>query len=183
MNYTKHQIKRIRDLNDNYFEVVFAKKGLNFVPGSAVTLYNGPDFPVFIASGIQEPWIRLILNRDLFSPYFPRRLRSLKLNLEIPNLLNGLMIEETPSFVFDSNTIGAFFSWASTNAGKKCKVCYLGEDRVQEDWIKSYHTVVKPSNVSSMRKNSNLYVTGNRDLYETRGKKVLKDSKRSFILE
>ena len=183
MKYTKHQIKRIKDLNDNYFEVVFAKKGLNFVPGSAVTLYNGPDLPIFIASGIQEPWIRLILNRDLFSPYFQPGTSSLKLNLEIPNLLSGLMLEESPSFVFDSNTIGAFFSWASTNAGKKCKVCYLGEDRVQEDWIKSYHTVVKPSNISSLRNKGNVYVTGNRDLYETRAKKVLRDSKRSFILE
>ena len=183
MKYTKHQIKRIRDLNDKYFEVVFAKKGLTFVAGSAVTLYNGPDMPIFIASGIQEPWIRLILNRDLFSPYFQPGTRAIKLNLEIPNLLSGLMLEETPSFVFDSNTIGAFFSWASTNAGKKCKVCYLGDDKVQEEWINSYHTVIKKSNISSMRKYGSLYVTGNGDLYETQAKKVLKDSKRSFILE
>jgi len=183
MNYTKHQIKRIRDLNDKYFEVVFAKRSLNFVPGSAVTLYNGPDLPIFIASGIQEPWIRLILNRDLFSPYFKPGTSSIKLNLEIPNLLPGLMAEESPNFVLDSNTIGAFFSWASTNAGKKCKVCYLGDDKVQPEWIRSFHTLVKPSDVSSMRKHGNLYVTGNRNLFETRAKKVLGASKRSFVLE
>ena len=182
MKYSKHQIKRIRDLNDNYFEVVFNKRGLNFVPGCCVSLYKGPDFPIFIASGIQEPWVRLILNRDLFSPNFLPGTKSIKLNLEIENKLSTLMSEEHPNFVFDTQTIGAFFSWASTNAGVKCKVCYMGEDKIQEDWIAASHTVVKPSDVLRLKKAGNLYITGNRDLFGHRGQKIIPACKGSFIV-
>jgi hypothetical protein len=181
--YTKHQIRRIRDLNENFFEVVFNKESLNFVPGSTVTLYKGADFPIFIASGIQEPWLRIILRKDLFSPNFIPGTTNLKLNVEIDNKLPNLVSEEKPSFVFDTQTIGAFFSWASTNAGKKCNVCYVGDNKIQEGWIKTYHKMVKPSDIRKMLKYDGLYVTGNRDLYEGRAKKVLDQACGSFILE
>lgn len=182
MNYTKHQIKRIRDLNDNYFEVVFAKQGLKFAAGSTVTLYKGPEFPIFIASGIQEPWLRLILNRDLFSPYFKPGTSSIKLNLEIENKLPSLMAEEKPAFVFDTQTIGAFFSWSSSNAGKKCKVCYVGEDKIQEDWIGSSHSVVKAPDSLKMKKCDSLYITGHRDLFEGKRRKLLNVAKGSLLI-
>lgn len=183
MNYTKHQLKRIRDLNENYFEVVFNKRGLNFVPGTTVTLYKGPDFPVFIASGIQEPWLRLIVNRDLFSPYFKPGSTSIKLNLELENKLPTLMSEEQPNFVFDTQTIGAFFSWTSTHAGHKCKVCYLGGDKISEDWINMSHHIVKPSDVLGLRKAGNLYITGDRDLFEdSRASKLVPLCKGSMLI-
>ena len=182
MKYTKHQIKRIRDLNDKYFEVVFGKEGLKFESGAAVKIYNGPDLPVFIASGIQEPWLRLILNRDLFSPYFLPGSSSIKLSLEIENKLPTLMAEEKPAFVFDTQTIGAFFSWSSSNAGVKCKVCYVGDDKIQEDWISSSHTVIKPTDALKMKKCNSLYVTGDRDLFEGRRRKLLDVAKGSLLI-
>lgn len=179
MKYTKHQVKRNRDLNDKYFEVVFQRDTLNFVPGSSVTLYNGPDYPVFIASGIQECWIRLIMNREIFSKLLPGS-RTIKLNLEIKNKLPSLMAEKKPSFVFDTETIGAFFSWASTYPGVKCKVLYLGSNKIQEDWIKANHKIV--NNVSKMKRLKELYVTGNRENFTGRAAKLLNTCKEKYII-
>lgn len=182
MNYTKHQVKRIKDLNDKYFEVVFSKDALQYVPGSTVKLYNGPDYPVFIASGIQEPWVRLILNRDLFSLNFKPHTLSIRLSLEIDNKLPTLMNEKKPSFVFDSETIGAFFSWVSTYPEVKCKVCYIGDNKLQENWINANHTTVKMSDVLKMKKENSLYVTGYRDSFEGKSKRLINNCKSSFII-
>ena len=100
--YTKHNIKRIRDLNEKYFEVVIGKESLNFLPGSAVRLYNDGDEPLFIASGIQEPWVRLIMNRDLF-PNFDFEQRNLKLSSEVQTLIGDLNNETSPNFVIDAD--------------------------------------------------------------------------------
>ena len=179
-NYTKHQIKRIKVLNEDYFEVVFGRESLKFQPGAAVKLYNGPDFPVFIASGVGEPWLRLIMSVEKFGEYFPVGTRSIKLQLEVNNLLPSLELAESPNFVLDAGSIGAFFSWASTYPSKKCKVCYLDDVRIQEDWVSANHTVVKPAEAKKLR---NLYVTGNRDLFTGRRKKLLNTCKESYLYE
>jgi len=175
MQYTKHQIRRIKQLNSNFFEVLFQKDSLNFIPGQTVTLYNGPDIPVFIASGVQEPWVRLIMNRDL-SPNFPAGSLSVKLNLELDNKLPSLMAEDKPGFIFDTQTIGAFFSWSSTYPSKKCKVCYVGTDKISEDWIAANHTVISESNIKKMARVKNLYITGNRDLFNSHQKLLNKST-------
>ena len=84
--------------------------------------------------------------------------------------------------MFDTQTIGAFFSWASTNAGVKCKVCYVGEDKIQQDWITSSHTVVKSTDALKMKKCNSLYITGNRDLFEGRRRKLLNVAKGSLLI-
>lgn len=180
MKYSKHQIRRIRDLNDKYFEVLFNKRGLNFVPGSSVTLYNGIDTPIFLASGIQEPWTRIILNRDLFSPNFPQGTVSIKLNLEVDNPLPTLMTEqESPAFVLTSEMVSPFFSYVSTYPHNKCKVCYLGADKISEDWIKTYHKLV---DVSKIKKEKNLYVMGDREVLEGKARKVINKCKSSYLV-
>lgn len=179
MSYTKHQVKRIRDLNEKYFEVVFQKESLNFNPGDCVVLWTGPEIPIFVASGIQEPWVRIILNRDLFPNITPGDL-SIRFNKDITSKLSTLPGSVNPSFVFDTNTIGAFFSWTSTNPGKPCKVLYLGDYKIQEDWIKAYHNVV---DVSKLKREKELYVTGNRDLFiPKKYKKLPGRCKESYII-
>lgn len=180
MNYTKHQIKRIRDLNEKYFEVVIGKRTLNFVPGSTVKLYNDGDYPLFIASGIQEPWVRLILNRDLFAPKFPTGTNSVRLSLEVDNVLPTLHTEKSPNFVLDAAGIGAFFSYVSTFPNVKCKVCYLGQDKVQEDWVKANHKILTPK---QMGKLDNIYVVGNRDVINKKAHKIINNCKSSYLYE
>ena len=162
--------------------MVFQRDSLNFVPGSTVTLYKGPEYPIFLASGIQEPWLRLILRKDIFSLNFGQVGCGIKLNLDVVNKLPSLMSEKNPHFIFDTQTIGAFFSWASTNPEAKCKVCYLGQDKIQEDWISTYHTVVKPSDVLKMKKVSNLYISGDRDLFVDKAKKLIDKCKGSLLI-
>ena len=180
MNYTKHQIRRIQDLNDGYFEVLFQKRSLNFAPGSSVTLYNGPEDPIFIASGISEPWVRLIMNRDLFSPNFQPGARSIKLNLEINNPLPELMREESPNFVITSSMAAAFFSYASTYPTTKCDVCYLGEDKISEKWIEMSHNIVK--DVRKMKGKESLYILGDEKILNAKAGKLLNTCKSSYLI-
>jgi hypothetical protein len=179
MNYTKHQIRRIRDLNDEYFEVLFQKRSLNFSPGSSVTLYNGPEDPIYIASGIAEPWVRLIMNRDLFSPNFPPGTRSIKLNLEINNPLPELMNEESPNFVITSSMAGVFFSYVSTYPTTKCDVCYLGEDKISEEWIKMSHNV---TSLKDMKGKENLYILGDEEILNRKAGKLLNNCTNSYLI-
>lgn len=181
--YKKYQIRRIKELNDSFFEVVFQKGSLTFVPGNTVTLYKGPDHPIFIASGISECWVRLIMNRDLFSTYFPPGTRYIKLNSEIISIFPDLAAEKSPSFIFDAQGIGAFFSWASMYPSTKCKVCYLGEDKVQEDWIAGRHILVKSEDILEMKDCEDLYITGNRDLFKGDAGEVLDNCKASYLVD
>ena len=90
--YKKYKIHRVKHLNDTYFELLFQKDTLNFVPGCAVTLYNEPDVPLFLASGMQEAWCRLILNTNDY--YFKvENMKMLKLDLEVSNKIPTLMQE------------------------------------------------------------------------------------------
>lgn len=179
MNYTKHQIKRIRDLNDEYFEVVFNKRGLNFLPGSQVKFHNSDLPPVFIASGIQEPWVRVILNRD-YSPNFPPGSRSVRLSLDVDNPLPALPAETSPNFLITAAGVGAFFSYASTFPNVKCKVCYMGDNKVQEEWVKSLHKIVT---LKELRKEKNVYVVGDKPTIEPRGRRILNICKDNYLYE
>ena len=181
MRYTKHQIVRIRDLNEDYFEVVVQRRGLKFQPGDAVTLYNGPEEPIFIASGVQEVWCRLILDKETFSSNFPPGTCSVRLNLELFNPLNSLLAEERPAFILTSECIGPFLSFTSTFPQHRLKVCYLGPAKIQEEWISQAHTLIK--NVSKMKRTANrLYVMGNKELLDRKAKKLLKVCKQSYLV-
>ena len=177
--YTKHIIRRIRDLNENYSEIVFQRDGLQFSPGSCVKLY-GIDYPsILIASGIQEPWIRLIVNRDLLSN-FPAGTKYIKLYKDIDNKMPTLAAAAAANWIVSSECIGAFFSYVSTYPDRKCKVCYLGSDKIQENWIKANHKMV---NIKSLKGDKNLYITGNSDLFKTKPlEKLLSICKESYII-
>jgi len=157
--YTKHQIIRTKDLDNGHFEVVFNKRSLNFKPGDVVSLYNTGSEPVFIASGISEPWVRLILPEHLRTPNFEPGVRSIRLDLEVESRIPTLITEENPNFLITPAGLGAFFSYVSTYPHKHCKVCYLGDNRVSEGWIKAYHKLVSKKQI---KKAKNVYVIGDR---------------------
>ena len=178
MNYSKHQIKRIHDLNDNYFEVVIGKQSLNFSPGSCCRLYNS-EVLIPIASGIGEPWLRLLMNRDLFGEDFPAGTNSVRLSLEIENVVPNLMTEPAPNFILTPEMVGIFFSYVSTYPQVKCKVCYLGDNKIQEDWISANHKLVS---AKQAKKLDNLYVLGRQDIIEKKIKNVLNICKGSYLI-
>ena len=164
--YTKHKICRKRDVSKGYIEVVFERNGLQWTPGGCITLYNGPDVPVFIASGIQESWVSVILNRDLFDNFFLST-GYIKLNVGVDDMFPELLADENPIFAIDSYGVGALFSWASSNMGKQATVCYLGDDFIQPDWIADNHVVINAVELSSIKEmDGNIYLAGNRDLFD-----------------
>ena len=166
MTYTKHQIIRMRDLNEQFYEILFTNNSLKFIPGSSVTLYNGDRKPLFIASGIQEPWARLILERGKSPNLLPGE-TSLKLNLEVVNKIPSLISEDSPNFILTPSMVSPFFSYASSFPSTRCKVCYLGENKISEDWVMANHDIV---GVDEIKGYSSLYVLGDSEaLYEHSG--------------
>ena len=178
-DYTKHQVWRIRDLNDKFVELVIAKGTLNFLPGDSAGIYSleSPS-PIFIASSMSEAWVRLILNRDLF-PNFDYTQKSIKLDSEIKHNIPDLIYDDAPNFLVTSEGIGAFFSYASTFPDRKCKVCYLGDHQITPAWVKHYHKVVS---VKDIKKAANLYVIGENDIIQRKAAKVLNVAKKVCLL-
>ena len=171
-DYTKHKIHRVRSINDDWFEVVFDKETLNFIPGSCVSLYNLDIPPAFIASGIQEPWLRIILNRD-FLPEIQGK-DYIKFNARVTNPLPTLMTSESPSFIITASGASAYFSYASTYPSLKSKVCYLGSGRFNEDWIEMTQEVVKDP--IEMTGEKELYIIGDRDILTQEAGELLNSS-------
>jgi len=173
--YSKHQIRRYKDLNDMYFELVFQRGDLKFAPGDQLTLYNYTDKPsAFIASGINEVWTRLILNRQVYKELYndlEQGKRSIKINRQVINTFPDLITKERPSFIFDSSGIGPFFSYISTYPSAKCKVYYVGDHKIQKEWIRGFHQIVdKPG---KLKGKISLYITGTKDIIEKKCKKLL----------
>ena len=177
-NYTKHQCWRIRDLNEKYFEVVIAKGNLKFKAGDAVTLFNSDTPPIWIASGIGEAWVRVIMNRDIFTN-FDFGSKSIKLDSEVQSLIPDLMSEEKPSFLITSSGISPFFSYVSTYPEKKCKICYMGDDIIQENWIKSNHKLV---DLKTIKKAKNLYIIGDREILEPKAGNLLNTCNARYLI-
>lgn len=177
LKYAKHRIWRIRPLNDRYYEILIDKQSLKFVPGSAVTLYNGDEPPIFIASGVSEAWARLILDRER-SPHFDLEASSMKLNSGVQQLIPTLFGEEFPSFLLTSEGIAPFLSYVSTFPHKKCTVCYIGDNIYNKDWIDQNQNVVDLDGITSA---PDLYVLGNRNLIERVGD-ILNNCKSSYLV-
>lgn len=171
-DYTKHKIYRAKSINADWFEVVFEKDSLKFVPGSQLTLYSLEQPPVFIGSGIQEPWLRIVMNRDLFDIY--KDAKSIKFSTCIANPLPTLATAESPSFIITPEGASAYFSYASTYPSIKSKVCYLGSGKFNEDWIEAYQEVVKDP--SSLKLDKELYIIGDRDLLTQEAGELLNSS-------
>lgn len=161
MEYFKSKVWRKRDLNSRFYEVLFEKRSLNLLPGDSVKLYNLELSPVFVASGLGEVWVRIILDRSVFPDIdFGGHI---KLHREVECLVPDLMSGETPSFAVTASGIMPFLSYSSTYPERKCKVCYLGGDKIHEDWVDKYHEVV---GIEDIKKAANLYVIGENDLLQ-----------------
>lgn len=183
-NYTRHKIIRTKILNHTWFEVLFQKGFLNFVPGSTVTIYGNEYRPIFIASGIQEPWVRIILRRDLFGDMFknfkPLDNTYIKLNRDLENKLPDLMLDKNPSFFITSAGVSPFFSYVSTYPKSKCKICYIG-DIISRDWIQAHHILVNNGNELVDNNLKNLYIIGDRNILGDLKPKILNNCKNYYF--
>jgi len=173
--YLKFDIRRIRGLNDRFYEILFSKRSLNFSPGQAIKLYN-LEHEFFLASGVQEAWVRIIVDRNVMADY-PQR--DLKIERDLLTPIPNLMAEESPNFLITSSGIAPFFSYVSTFPDKKCKVCYIGDDKISESWVKSNHNMVS---LKDIKKVANLYVIGENDLLHRKATGALNNAKFVYTL-
>jgi len=162
IDYTKHQIIRIQNLSDSFFEVVFQRDKLSVIPGNIIHIYKVSGDGIPIASGISEVWCRIILSRDKYGSIFSHGTKSIKINKDIKNVFPTLSTEVCPTFIITSFTVGFFFSYVSTFRDIKCNVCYLGIDETFKEWILNNHTLI---NIKDLYNCKNLYISGNREVF------------------
>lgn len=178
-DYGIHKVWRVKELNDEFFEVVFSRRRLDFISGSAVDLFSYPDSPsAFIASGKQEPWVRVILDKGRYSN-FDMDIDSIKICRDTVNLIPDLFNEESPNFLIDSYGVSPFLSYVSTFPNVKCKVCYVGDNKVAYDWIKSYHKIVTKKEI---RKCNDVYVIGEKDYLNSHVSRVINTCKHHYFI-
>jgi hypothetical protein len=175
IEYTKHKIIRNREINREYSEVVFEKRDMAFVPGCQVTIH-GSRTKVYLASGIQEPWARVILNSEE-SKLIPTGAKSIKLTRSLYNKVPDLMEANTPTFVITAAGISPFFSYASSFAGKRYDVLYMGEDKIQEDWVTSFHNSIS---LADLHDREEVYILGDKDILSGLGDKIIKNGKVAY---
>jgi len=65
LDYTEHALKEVRIVNDDLFELVVARNGLEFKPGDCVALYtdDGKSRPYSIASGSNEEDLCFVIRK------------------------------------------------------------------------------------------------------------------------
>lgn len=63
LDYTEHRVIEVRTVNDDLFELVVERNGLEFTPGDCVTIYTteGKSRPYSIASGSNEADLRFVI--------------------------------------------------------------------------------------------------------------------------
>ena len=63
LDYTEHAVREIRVANDDLFELVLDRNGMDFTPGDCVAIYTEQDKsrPYSIASGSKEGELRFVI--------------------------------------------------------------------------------------------------------------------------
>ena len=67
LDYTEHAVQEVRIVNDDLFELVVARNGLEFTPGDCVAVYTEDDKsrPYSIASGSNDEDLRFAIRHIL----------------------------------------------------------------------------------------------------------------------
>jgi hypothetical protein len=136
--YQIHKVQRVKDLTDSQYEVVTERKMLKFTPGDRVRVYNYDGPPIFIASGIQEPWLRFIVDKKDHPELTVGK--KIKLYREVETEIDGLMGANNPYFIISPSGVGPVLSYFSTflHKCKECNVCLIGEECANKNWFEEF---------------------------------------------
>jgi len=145
MKYSLHKIIRIKDLTKNYFELIIDKGKIPVGFGTQIFLHNPLNFEhkssYIIASGIQEQWIRLILNKNN-EPLIYSLLKNSTLKIDsivverFPDLMADTKKEKELIFIVDDDGVALLFNWISSNITIKPKhIYYLSNDPINKNWF------------------------------------------------
>jgi ferredoxin-NADP reductase len=131
-------------LSSDYFEVVLKRKREKiYKPGDCLLVKKSASdemTPYFIASGVGEPWIRIIIrandpsdiNQDIWQA------GKLRVDPEAFNVFPTLASDNNkPTFICSSVGISPFLSYMSTFPSERINLYVIGEVPNHE-WVKSH---------------------------------------------
>lgn len=167
MRYTIYPIIRIKDLEDDYFEVIIrAKREKEYKPGSILYVRHsdGQFNPYAVASGMNDPWIRLLGKKGTNDELYNAR-GKLKIRTDIDNLFPELYEDETAAFICTGLWCSCALAYVSTFPGSKAPIYTIG-DVPNITWLKNYPQAqicanldeLKKLNLNNINKDLNYYI-------------------------
>lgn len=187
--YTKNKLHRFKQLNTHHWELMLGRNNFNVKPGSAIDIVKPGEQPrsYYIASGSQEPWIRLILpETDPWLHYF----KSIKPNDSVrvmPDIVEKLpnlySISQDDVIFCTDQGISPYLSYVSTFISEEIYptlVYQFKGNGVNLDWIQGRQKVIGGRDldplIDQMPKDAKRYfiITNNKSYNKI--KKVLPDS-------
>ncbi|MFW9948627.1 MAG: hypothetical protein ACFFKA_00705 [Candidatus Thorarchaeota archaeon] len=169
----KLNVVRVKHLNSEVFELVTERSNIKFIPGDVLIINaSGQERPYFIASGIQEPWLRFLIRKSL-SPVV-NHLSDLTLGSRITVLKNPISIfpnlikEADNKLTFFAAGIGIspVFSFLSTYPKIQPDIFYYDKNHISDSWLKKYpgyRNEITPDIIldySNMNKKNKYYLCG-----------------------
>ena len=138
MNYTIHQIRRTKQLNEKYYEVLFQRDNLKTPPGTQITLLDGSQY--LVASGVLEAWCRLIVDETRVSrSIWGKTLKVKQCDCLFPDLLDN----KKPSFIAEGESIAVPLSYISTFPDRKIEIVYKDSHPIHYEWLKVRTTLTE----------------------------------------
>lgn len=164
MKYTKHNIIRIKDLTTNFFEIIFARDHLKFVPGSVLELkgIKGDRHPLFIASEPDCGWVRVIADKREYpglytlKPKDTLKVCTISTTVDIPNGGVGFIVSDVG--------ISPVFSLISTFPQQKQTIYYLDNEPISLEYLQHQHQVY--TKLEDLEEEMIYYLIGSRKYLE-----------------
>ena len=169
--HTLHPIMRTKQLTIDTTEVLFKRNGLKYKPGDKVKLEG---LSPYIASGIQEPWIRILLKTEQVSMKAGESLRVYGIESDTLNLINANEEKATAVYIAINEGIAPCLSYLSTFPQDKFRAIIYKYDNegVNIDWLKQNQLLFDSNNLSQLLSsiplndeeyNSDYYIYGQGD--------------------
>jgi len=156
MKYTTLKVIRTKDLPDKAFELILERRDIQYIPGDCLLIkgLNNEFRPYFVASGMQEPWFRIIIEKNLNDSlinylYNIKKGSRIKVKREpfsiFPNLINQ---KQKTIFIASGIGIAPFLSYFSTYPLQKItKVIYhVQEEGINVAWLKTRQDIIINTN-------------------------------------
>ena len=161
---------RVKDISDDVFELVLKRERIQFMPGDCMLLYNFERevSPYFIASGIQEPTLRFLINKkkSAFVDYLYGLRHGDMVRCDpkpksvMPNLINA----KDEILIAESYGISPILSYLSSYPNKRnIQIYYTGN--VNREWLNVHHVLINKLDDLKLSKKSNIYMFTSQNTY------------------
>jgi len=139
MNHTLHSIKRIKNLTHDWAEVLFVKNKLMFTPGDEVVIsFPSGEKRYFIASGMQEVWIRILVPQEDLALFNSKSVRVSAVSKHL-TLIKPNNVLSNSIYIVDDSGIAPVLSLCSTLPKEKLLgIYYETPEAINREWLLKY---------------------------------------------